>query len=921
MSGEKESGTAKNWKANAGVILRGLGVTAILFLGYTIFRAPIEDLLSKVVVGPILSKIQPGWGWYLALWVAIGAVLAFPNKKKKWVIGFPKKLYPLVCSVIGIYLSYRVFGWDRWELYPLNGGIKYWDIPALIIALMSMFDIGKSIKNNRSLGLPDSSPVENKGFIGPGNKPAKIEFGFEEGAAILYNLISDSPTEEALAIGINGVWGSGKTTFLDQIKLKIDQTKIDGKKTRVKNLPQNVIIDFHPWRSSSPNGIIHDFFEELQKELEKHSPDLGRKIAHYAEKLVAFEDSIFTKMLHLGAGLLYGTHTQAEQYDAIKKLIGSLNLKIHIFIDDMDRLGADEIMEVIRIVRNTGNFPNINYYLAYDNEYLHQQLSVKQVPNPVRFMEKIVQVNYEVPKMDPEELWNLFTEEFSCRLVVQLELKKEERKNKLRSFFNQVNQEYPIEFDTEIDKIYSIDSKEIKTSFINDTSKIRSAIRPHLDSYRFIVTLTNSLIKTLPDLWGEVNFRDALLLDILRLKSPLIYNILWQEKEHVFNFPPAVDSTQNLEVIIEDREATTRPGQLPTAKKEGIQTKVRSYSNLSGHHSKENSNIIEIVELLFNKNHQKNGISVPHKFFLYFSHSLSRLQITELEFELLISKNDYLIQFIKLNPIEEARKLFNKIKNYPISNNFDTELSILEALRLMGDSFQKPSDDNQSLFGYSLLEGRIARAIVFNHNDITTAKKKEKLWNIATHSPLNKIDYFHFLRALLNTKLNDSAIEKKRIQNFGATHLNYLIKENDETIDFWFYFYALYFSKFSSEGRHTTIFLGYEKTEMTQKLKEFLLNYRLIDFLEFIIFSKMGDSGIIILKTEPIRELFQDVYELKKILNSKKDDPKINQQKLQEFLEIFDLYLKNGGQRMELEIPFKLTHLTPHSSLPWASNR
>ena len=54
----------------------------------------------------------------------------------------------------------------------------------------------------------------------------------------------------ALAIGINGPWGSGKTSFSNLVKENI-------------KLENRIVIDFNPWRSSSSSKIIEDFLNYL----------------------------------------------------------------------------------------------------------------------------------------------------------------------------------------------------------------------------------------------------------------------------------------------------------------------------------------------------------------------------------------------------------------------------------------------------------------------------------------------------------------------------------------------------------------------------------------------------------------------------------------------------------------------------------
>jgi predicted KAP-like P-loop ATPase len=64
--------------------------------------------------------------------------------------------------------------------------------------------------------------------------------------------------------------------------------------------------------------------------------------------------------------------TPPEGFDARKKKLETLLRKDRfqrvVFIDDLDRLPADELQEMFRVIKSVANFPNVVYVLAYDRE-------------------------------------------------------------------------------------------------------------------------------------------------------------------------------------------------------------------------------------------------------------------------------------------------------------------------------------------------------------------------------------------------------------------------------------------------------------------------------------------------------------------------------------------------------------------------
>lgn len=109
--------------------------------------------------------------------------------------------------------------------------------------------------------------------------------------------------------------------------------------------------------------------------------------------------------------------TPPEGFDARKKKLETLLRKDRfqrvVFIDDLDRLPADELQEMFRVIKSVANFPNVVYVLAYDREVVSAALDKFHPGRGELFLEKIVQMPLTMPK--PENLKNklLYQEIFS----------------------------------------------------------------------------------------------------------------------------------------------------------------------------------------------------------------------------------------------------------------------------------------------------------------------------------------------------------------------------------------------------------------------------------------------------------------------------------------------------------------------------
>ncbi|MBS1613859.1 MAG: AAA family ATPase, partial [Bacteroidetes bacterium] len=198
---------------------------------------------------------------------------------------------------------------------------------------------------------------------------------------------SEIPDRDAksLAIGINGEWGSGKTSFCNLV-----HNSIDGN--------NRVIINFNPWRSSTPTKIIEDFFSVLIGEVQSYDVNLSNKLSQYSNTLTKIDENTLTKAID--AFVSNAAEDKGELYESINQSIKETNKQFIIFIDDLDRLDKKEIVEVLRIIRNTADFNNIVYIVSYDKGYVEEAIKEINKHNYTTYLEKIFQFEFTLPPYD-----------------------------------------------------------------------------------------------------------------------------------------------------------------------------------------------------------------------------------------------------------------------------------------------------------------------------------------------------------------------------------------------------------------------------------------------------------------------------------------------------------------------------------------
>lgn len=285
-----------------------------------------------------------------------------------------------ICFVsIAVYLSvYQVV--ESWI------GIDYFAIIIVISMMGLLIDLAKfwypywsqKTTNRRKEHFITDNPAANLDI-----KVKKMYAGH-----IVYWLLNTDLSEGAFALGITGDWGSGKSSFLEDIKKEIGEDCYQMK--------------FEPWDCQGAEQIINEFFEQLRKTIKPTYSLLQKPILRYARLLTDVElPSMFKLALNFFPSM---THSISDYKERIKSGLILLDKPIVVTIDDMDRLEANELFEVLRLIRNTADFPNIIYIVCYDKRYVIKQIKNKGIKEGDLYLEKIFPLELALPMVEDGEL-------------------------------------------------------------------------------------------------------------------------------------------------------------------------------------------------------------------------------------------------------------------------------------------------------------------------------------------------------------------------------------------------------------------------------------------------------------------------------------------------------------------------------------
>ena len=326
---------------------------------------------------------------------------------------------------------------------------------------------------------------------GPKVDPADDAFGYSSFAKRIEEAVRRTPSPQGLVMAIHGPWGSGKSTLLNFTKFYLNESHGDG----------IMIIDFNPWWFNDKNHLATQFLSQFKSKLSHESEilrGLGDVMADYSGALgKAVAVGYGVPLLDKPIGIFLKWFKRKDKdiptlKSEIAAALKKANQRFLFVIDDIDRLPPDEICELFKVIKALADFPNVIYLLSFDRDMVAQSLSISLGVDGNAYLEKIVQVPFSLPSIDPLRLRQRFVDE-------------------LNRLFDQFP---PASFDQEY-----------------WSNVFFEGIEHLINKPRDVVRFINVLTVTYPAVAGEVNPIDFIALEFLRVFEPIAYSTIRDNKE------------------------------------------------------------------------------------------------------------------------------------------------------------------------------------------------------------------------------------------------------------------------------------------------------------------------------------------------------------------------------------------------------
>ncbi|WP_137404384.1 KAP family P-loop NTPase fold protein [Echinicola rosea] len=456
----------------------------LLILGFAIiFRKPLSEFINWLLVDTVFSKVESGLVNDLAV-LSISLITSYviTKKLKSTVISFRLALVSIL-----VYVWTLLIGYWSFAIFSFVGWLRYYDV-LLLSVILSYFYLKYRKNKDIDGSLKNKSPSFSKGFVedNPILDISNDSFNRISLAVEISNLITLTENQKSFAIGVNGPYGSGKTSFLNLLS-------IETKKASSENV---AVINFNPWDVDPAEEIQRMFFDELIESLSSIDPNFSSILYSYSRKVIKSDSSLSGP---LGRVNLLSHFLLSEPIDDRKKVdecLESWDRKVIVFIDDVDRLHSDEIKEVLRLIRNTANFRNFFYVVAYDRNYVINSLKEFNTKGYLTYLEKIFQLEIPLPKLEEVQLFSLLKENLEKVLDDE-------------DFIELQEKIFPKYFESDYDK------------------NLKGVFNSPRDVIRFI----NSVLVTYHKIKKEVLFTDYFLNELLKFKYPMFHDMIYDHSE------------------------------------------------------------------------------------------------------------------------------------------------------------------------------------------------------------------------------------------------------------------------------------------------------------------------------------------------------------------------------------------------------
>jgi hypothetical protein len=290
--------------------------------------------------------------------------------------------------------------------------------------------------------------------------------------------------------GFFGPQGGGKTSALLLLRRHLEASENGG----------FLVVAFDPWYFTGPSALVDSFYGAIDKAVSRLYllPNLRRLLARYTATIKAgLPWPRFAEISVSGRDL-----EVAELKARIEDLLVRIPERVVLLIDDLDRVPGADFETVLRLVRLTGDFPNLIVILSCDPVRLRKSPG-DQLSTP-SLLEKTAQTVVTLPP--------------ASRQVLDQYL-----------YFSSPPEETPARLSA-IDRLlrhWNVPSARVTAFEKEFTTYFQLEFRFGFNTIREAKRYLASLQLSLANLWPEVNLFDYFLLEYVKVFAIDVWTDIW----------------------------------------------------------------------------------------------------------------------------------------------------------------------------------------------------------------------------------------------------------------------------------------------------------------------------------------------------------------------------------------------------------
>lgn len=360
------------------------------------FWVPLNNTIETLFVKPLFMNVKNHSGIVQFVLIVLLAAYYFMISKQMKRESWLSNRRILIIETIGVFMIFRFSG--LYEFYGIGrGSPSYIDVVAILAVACELYVIVWNAVSNCNNTSTESEYTSF--FIDQPTKKDELKRKFY--AQVLVEKIVSTfskkqfnDTEDhdkgSYTVLLSERYGQGKSSFFEQIKGVCSDKNIE-------------VIVFKPWLSNDSGQMIFNFFNLLREKLGFHDKELRKLLQSYA---IVASDNITGKAAKASLNL-FDSISVETQHDRISRILKKERRLRVVLIDDVDRLQSDELLALIKLIRNTADFPYMAYIVAADKKAMCETLRTASIKDPDLYLKKFFNFELLFPADDGNVLEKL----------------------------------------------------------------------------------------------------------------------------------------------------------------------------------------------------------------------------------------------------------------------------------------------------------------------------------------------------------------------------------------------------------------------------------------------------------------------------------------------------------------------------------